>query len=100
MDTTTAQVWRARLAIEDMSCEHCVAAVRAALAGVAGLNVLSVAVGSAEVESAGNVDVAPAIAAIDKVGFAAKAVEVVPIGSPVNERRGCGGGGCGCGRRA
>lgn len=37
------------LAIEGMSCTHCVAAVRAALESVPGASVLSVEIGSAEV---------------------------------------------------
>ena len=40
---------RMRLAIEGMSCGHCVSAVKRALAGVDGVDVQEVAIGSARV---------------------------------------------------
>ncbi len=41
---------RLRLAIDGMSCDHCVRAVRGALEGVDGARVARVAIGEAEVE--------------------------------------------------
>jgi copper chaperone len=100
MDATTTDVRRARLDIEGMNCGHCVDAVRAALSAVAGLKVVKVAVGSAEVEGAGGPVLASAVAAIADAGFAAKAVDLGPSIARTADQKGCGGGGCGCGRRA
>lgn len=60
------------LQIEDMSCSNCVGAVAKALAGVPGVRVMGVAIGSARIEADPGA-VAGAIAALDGVGFPARA---------------------------
>jgi copper chaperone len=61
------------LAIQGMSCGHCVTAVKNALAAVPGVTVKDVRVGSATVESIGSEDIVDAIkAAIDDAGYAAQ----------------------------
>ncbi len=60
------------LQIDDMSCSHCVDAVTKALATVPGLRVLGVAIGNARVEGE-TTAVARAVAALDRVGFPARA---------------------------
>jgi copper chaperone CopZ len=60
------------LAIEGMHCDACVRRVRAALAGVDGVEVKNVRVGSADIEtpdSGSNVE--DAIYAINNIGFTA-----------------------------
>ncbi|MEM1056505.1 MAG: cation transporter [Bacteroidota bacterium] len=65
MDTTTET-----LAIEGMSCSHCVAAVRGALEGVPGATVRTVEIGSATVDlDPARADRARLVAAIDEAGF-------------------------------
>ncbi len=60
------------LTIDDMSCSHCVSAVTKALAGVPGLNVRTVALGSARVEGDA-ASIAAAVAALDRIGFPSRA---------------------------
>ena len=60
------------LAIEGMHCDACVRRVRAALAGVDGVEVKNVRVGSAEIETPdGGSNVEDAINAINDIGFTA-----------------------------
>ena len=69
--STTQQ---ATLAIDGMSCGHCVASVQKALSGVAGLTDARVAVGRATFttkEGAADRVTADAVMAIEQVGFAA-----------------------------
>lgn len=54
--------------IDDMSCSHCVSGVAKALNAIAGLKVLSVAIGSAWVEG-DDAAVAMGVAALDRIGF-------------------------------
>ena len=57
------------LAIEGMSCTHCVAAVRGAIESVPGAAVLSVEVGRAEVSLSPEADRAAVAGAIEDAGF-------------------------------
>ncbi len=63
------------LAIEGMSCGHCVGRVTKALNTVPGLQVKSVVVGRAVIDASGDsVDAtAQAIAAVERAGYPAKA---------------------------
>lgn len=74
------------LAIDGMSCGHCVGAVRSALASVEALAVDQVAVGSATIrvpdaEGETGPAVAAAIAAIDDAGYTAKVGAPAPAGA-------------------
>lgn len=62
-----------RLRIGGMGCEGCVATVKAALEGVAGVQAARVdlAGGSAEVEAASSTDQEALIAAVDRAGYEA-----------------------------
>lgn len=62
-----------RLRIGGMGCEGCVAAVKTALEGVAGVQTARVdlAAGRAEVEAAPSTDQAALIAAVDRAGYEA-----------------------------
>ena len=60
----------ARLQIDGMSCDHCVAAVRTALAKVPGITLHTVTIGSATV-TASPAALAHALAALDDAGFTA-----------------------------
>ena len=65
-----------KLAIEGMSCGHCLNAVNKSLAGLAGVRIKSVAIGRAELEFDPTLADAPRIvAAIDGAGYRA-----TPIG--------------------
>ena len=64
----------ATLAIDGMSCGHCVASVQTALAGVAGLSDARVSVGKATftaTDGASERVTADAVKAIERVGFGA-----------------------------
>lgn len=63
------------LTIDGMTCGHCVQAVSKALAGVTGVTVRSVAVGSAEIAAPDGLTVARAVNALGEAGYAAKASE-------------------------
>lgn len=63
---------RLTLAIDGMSCGHCVQTVTKALAALPSVTVRSVVVGSAEIEAARPNAANDAIAALDNAGFAAK----------------------------
>lgn len=102
MDATKSGL-RANLVVDDMSCDHCVAAVQSALRGISGLKVLHVEVGSADVEAVSSDLVASAVAAIADAGFVARVgrIESAPAATAINKGcRGMGGGGCGCGNKA
>lgn len=78
--STTAGPASFTLTINGMSCGHCVQAVTKVLAGVTGVAVRSVAVGSAEITAPDGLTVARAVSALGEVGYAAKASEV-PAGT-------------------
>lgn len=66
METTT-------LAIQGMSCAHCVAQVRKALGALPGAELLSVEVGSAQVRhDPATLPSASLVEAVQKAGYAAK----------------------------
>lgn len=60
------------LAIENMSCGHCVARVKKALEAVPGITVSDVQIGSARVEAREQDAVAAAIQALDAAGYPAR----------------------------
>jgi copper chaperone CopZ len=75
------------LAIDGMSCGHCVRAVRDALASVESVQVADVAIGSATIqlpegETPDGPAVAAAIAAVDDAGYPAKVGTPPAPGSP------------------
>lgn len=63
------------LTFDWMTCGHCVQAVSKALAGVTGVTVRSVAVGSAEITAPDGLTVSRAVNALGEAGYAAKACE-------------------------
>ncbi|HLO42172.1 MAG TPA: hypothetical protein VK176_14195 [Phycisphaerales bacterium] len=74
METPTKAVWESDpvvIRIEGMSCGHCVAAVRDALTGAGGLEVLEVRVAEARVRERTQGAVARGVAAIQDAGFGA-----------------------------
>lgn len=89
------------LAIDDMTCGHCVRAVSGALGRVPGVTVRSAAVGRAEIEAPDGPSVAAALAAVVEAGYPARVSEsksqsdaaaqkaCCGSGNPGNARRGC-----------
>lgn len=75
MDPAAAVSRPVAIAIEGMSCSHCVGAVKDALAGVQGVRVLSVSVGAALVDAAASVCRETLVGAIDEAGFTARIVD-------------------------
>lgn len=73
------------LAIDGMSCGHCVGAVSRALEATPGITVRSVAVGNAEVEAESPAAAAAALAAIEAAGYTAELV----ASAPSKARSGC-----------
>lgn len=73
MNTTTQDVRTTTLAIDGMTCGHCVLAVTKALSVVPGVQVKSVAVGSAEIKGDGSA-AGRAVAALDEAGYPAEAL--------------------------
>ena len=74
MGSTMSTTQHATLAIDGMSCGHCVASVRKALASVAGLTDAQVSVGKATfttTDGASDRVTADAVKAIEQAGFAA-----------------------------
>ncbi len=67
--TTQSQPAQYTLAIDGMTCGHCVRTVSATLGEVQGIAVRSVAIGSAEIDASDGRTVAAAIAALDEVGY-------------------------------
>ena len=64
---------QARLAIQGMSCSHCVAAVRTALSTLPGVSASDVQIGSATVSYDPSITNAESIAeAVDKTGYSAR----------------------------
>lgn len=95
MNTTTKTGQSVTLAIEGMTCGHCVQAVTKALSAVQGVKVRSVAIGTAVIEAGDGSAAAKAVAAVAEAGYPAKAtVDEAPKKS--GSCRG-GGGGCCCG---
>jgi copper chaperone CopZ len=78
------------LAIEDMSCGHCVARVTQALTNIAGVEIISVAVGSAQLGVADGSAAKAAVAALADAGYSARAES--PATSPAKQAGGCCGG--------
>ena len=74
------------LAIDGMSCGHCVGAVTSVLEATPGITVRSVAVGTAEVETESPAATAAALAAIEAAGYTAEVV----ASAPSQSRSGCG----------
>ncbi|MBY0111921.1 MAG: heavy-metal-associated domain-containing protein [Phycisphaerales bacterium] len=74
MASTAQTIKTTTLAIDGMSCGHCVQAVTKALSGVPGVTVKSVAVGSAEIETVDGWATGKAVAALDEAGYPAKAM--------------------------
>lgn len=64
------------LNVEGMSCSHCVNRVQKALADTPGVLEASVDLekGTAEIRTAGNVEAAQLVSAVEKAGYAAQAV--------------------------
>lgn len=94
MNTTTKTNTTTTLAIDGMSCGHCVQAVTKALSAVPGVQVKSVAVGSAVIEATDGWAAGKAVAALEEAGYPAKAVgDAAAAVAPIPAK---GGGGC-CG---
>jgi copper chaperone CopZ len=74
MDSTAQTTKTTTLAIDGMSCGHCVQAVTKALSGVPGVTVKSVAVGLAVIETADGWTMGKAVAALEESGYPAKAM--------------------------
>jgi Cu+-exporting ATPase len=63
----------ARIAIEDMSCAHCVSRVKQAIDGLGGVSASTVEIGSAEVKfDDSRLSVADIEAAVEKAGYKIK----------------------------
>lgn len=88
MNTTSPTVLN--LAIEGMSCGHCVARVTKALTGIAGVEVMSVAVGSAQLGVTDGSAARAAVAALAEAGYPARSE--TPATTPVKQAGGCCGG--------
>ncbi len=95
MNTTTQDVRTTQLAIDGMTCGHCVQAVTKTLSGVPGVTVKSVAVGSAVIETVDGWATSKAINALDEAGYPAKAMgDAAGAEAPMPARSsgGCSGG--------
>ena len=64
-----------RLTIDNMSCDHCVRRVGKALAGVPGVRVAEIAVGTATVNAPDDAALAAALAAVADAGYPARATQ-------------------------
>ena len=89
MTTTTAQT--TTLSIDAMSCGHCVKAVTKALSAVPGVQVRSVAVGSAEIEAKDGAAAGQAVAALAAAGYPARTT-ASKAAAPAQSGGGCCGG--------
>lgn len=98
VNTTTHTNTATTLAIDGMSCGHCVQAVTKALSAVAGVKVRSVVVGSAVIEAAESGTTGKAVAALEEAGYPAKAVGDVAASARAMPAKS--GGGCCGGARA
>lgn len=95
MNTTTGTNQTTTLAIDGMTCGHCVQAVIKALSAVPGVKIRSVAVGSAVIETADGWATGKAVNALDQAGYPAKAVgdsAAVAAARTPNSGGGCCGG--------
>ncbi|MDZ4753018.1 MAG: cation transporter [Phycisphaerae bacterium] len=72
------------LVIEGMSCGHCVAQVTKALAGVPGLEVKSVAIGSAQIVTTQPAAVKAAQASLAEAGYTARTSQAAETASSDN----------------
>jgi len=91
MNTTTNATGIFTLAIDGMSCGHCVQAVTKALSAVPGVKVTSVAVGSAVIETPDGWTTAKAVAALEEAGYPAKAASKVAGAAPPMPTKSSGG---------
>jgi Au+-exporting ATPase len=93
MSTTTKPSQTLSLAIEGMTCGHCVQAVSKTLSAVPGVTTQSVAIGSAVIVASDGGAAGKALAALDEAGYPAKTTtaEAVKGSNP-----GAGGGACPC----
>jgi copper chaperone len=91
MNATTNTTERLTLSIDGMSCGHCVQTVTKALSGVPGIKVHSVAVGSAEIDAAGQNAANDAIAALGNAGYQATLARRAVVASPARAGGCCGG---------
>lgn len=91
--STTAQSQPAQytLAIDGMTCGHCIRTVSATLGEVPGVAVRSVAIGNAEIEAPDGLSVAAAIAALDDAGYPARVRDskMLPAQGPVAPKPCC-----------
>lgn len=94
MDATSNRSERLTLKIDGMSCGRCVQAVTKALAAVPGVNVRSVAVGSAQIEASAS-DTPGVLIALDQAGYPATVA-----GRPADSVTPSRSGGCGCGPKS
>jgi copper chaperone len=102
MESTTRTNTTTTLAIDGMTCGHCVQAATKALGTVPGVVVESVAVGGAEITAPDGLTVARAINALGEAGYAARASEV-SAGAAAGRAPGascCGGGNRDAARRS
>ena len=74
MDTTTTTNQTMTLSIDAMSCGHCVQAVTKVLSAVPGVQVKSVAVGTARIEAKNGWAAGQAVAALQAAGYPARAM--------------------------
>lgn len=86
--TTHSQPAQYTLAIDGMTCGHCVRTVSATLGGVPGVTVRSVAVGGAEIHAPDGLTVVAALTALDEAGYPARIRETEPTGDS-SERKAC-----------
>lgn len=95
MNTTTQTTKTTALAIDGMTCGHCVQAVTKALSAEPGVKVRSVTVGSAVIEAEDGLATGRAVAALDAAGYPAKATHdaaAASAASPAKSGGGCCGG--------
>lgn len=93
MSATTNNSQTISLAIEGMSCGHCVQAVHQALSALPGITTQSVTVGSAMVASTDAAATSKALAALEEAGYPATVVPTETMKKPTPNG---GGGGCRC----
>jgi len=87
MNTTTKTNDSITLSIDGMSCEHCVQAVTKALSAVPGVQVRSVAVGSAAIKTTDASAAEKAALALEEAGYPAR----VTVGAPLTALKTSGG---------
>lgn len=99
MNTRTQVTGTITLAIDNMTCGHCVRDVTDALSAVPGVTVKSVAVGSAVIETADGRATGKAVGALEEAGYPAKAAPDAATASAAGPAK-SGGGCCGGSRNA